>query len=499
MTLGSNGAAFTAASTVMPFAKRENQMLDNPEIQAFEARKLDIEIAAKMGARFMNGHFRFEYWGREELQYAKIRREADRRWHIAPSGQPLQLWNLDSLREFPYRPKEPLVLTEGEFDAIAVAQACRGIFVASVPNGSCGKRSEGEILVKEDGRFAYIWGADQKLIPEIDQFDKIILATDNDEPGLVLRDELALRIGEGRCWFVIYPPGCKDSSDVLLKHNEETLRKVIADAKPMRPGYLVKPSDVPPRRMEVTYSTGWGFLDEHIKLIRPELVIVTGEPGHGKGQFIRALTFHLAEAHNWRTSFLTPEDPAHRLQRDMCRFALRNVQNRNREAIERANQWCDDHFRISQPPDDDALTLDIVEHEMEAAAVHHDAQCFVLDPWNEVFHDYGRLSETQYIERSLTRLRRKAKRYGLVLIIAAHPVKMSEDKEPTLWSISGSANWRNKADHGIIVHRKSRKSNSIKLKIEKCKDEETMGVPGEKWLLFDRDRCDYDEVPEPKS
>jgi twinkle protein len=96
-------------------------------------------------------------------------------------------------------------------------------------------------------------------------------------------------------------------------------------------------------------------------------------------------------------------------------------------------------------------------------------------------------------------LKRKARRYGLVLIIAAHPVKLSEDKKPTLWSISGSAHWRNKSDHGLIIHRPSRKSNSVLLTIEKTKDHETMGIPGEKWLLFDRDRCDYDEVPEAAS
>jgi twinkle protein len=375
-----SGAAFTAATTDTPFTKTGNPMLDMPETKAFEDRGLDIETADRMGASFRNGAFRFEYRDRDVLRYSKIRRESDKQWRIEPKDQPLQLWNLDSLRDLPPRPKEPLVLCEGEFDAIAIAQACKGIFVTSVPNGSSGKRSEGQVLVKEDSRFAYIWGPDQKLIPEIDQFDRIIIATDNDEPGLILRDELALRIGEGRCWFVTYPAGCKDSNDVLGKHGEDALRNVVAEAKPMRPGYLVKPSEIPPRRMEVTYSTGWGFLDEHIMLIRPELVIVTGEPGHGKGQFIRALTFHLAEAHGWRTSFLTPEDPAHRLQRDMRRFALRNVQNRNRDALDRAEQWCDEHFRISQPPDDESLTLDVVVHEMEAAALHHDAQCFVCDP-----------------------------------------------------------------------------------------------------------------------
>jgi twinkle protein len=478
----------------MPFTKSEKQMLDMPEVKAFEERGLDIEIAAQMGAAFRNGTWRFEYRNQGELRSTKIK-TLDKRFWFEPKGQPLQLWNIDSLRELPSKPKEALALTEGEHDAIAVAQTCRGIHVASVPNGSSGKRSQGQVLVKDDSDFTYLWGTDQKLIPEIEQFDKIVLATDGDEKGIILRDELALRIGEQRCWFLTYPAGCKDANDVLLKHGEDALRELIAGAKPMRPGYLVKPSELPPRRAKNVYSTGLGFLDRHIMIERPELFVITGEPGHGKGQFIRVLAFQLAESQGWKTGFLTPEDPPHRLKRDMHRFALRNVQHHTREAIQKAEEWCDAHFRISQPPEDDPITLDILLQEMETAALHHDCQVFVCDPWNEVYHDYGRLSETQYVERTLMLLKRKARRCNLLLIIAAHPKKI-EGKPASLYDISGSANWRNKCDHGLVVYRPSKDSSSVQLIIERCKDHETMGIHGDKWMLFDRSRCDYSEVPE---
>jgi twinkle protein len=251
-------------------------MLDMPETKAFEDRGLDIEIADRTGASFRNGAFRFEYRDRGELRFTKIK-TLDKRFWVEPSGQPLLFWNLDAIRDLPSRPKEPLVITEGEHDAIAVAQACGG-FVLSVPNGSSGKRSDGQVLVKDDSAYAYLWGADQKLIPELEQFDKIVLATDNDEKGIIGRAEISIRIGEARCWYVTFPAGCKDSNDVLLKHGEDALRKIIAAAKPMRPGHLVKPSDIPPRRAEVTYSTGLGFLNQHIMLVRPELLVLTGVP-----------------------------------------------------------------------------------------------------------------------------------------------------------------------------------------------------------------------------
>jgi twinkle protein len=465
-------------------------MLDMPEATAFEKRGLDIEIAAQMGASCRSGAFRFEYRDRGELRSTKIR-NADKRFWFEPKGQPLQLWNLDSLRELQCRPREALILTEGEFDAIAVAQSCRGLFVASVPNGGSSKRSQGRVLVRDDSGFAYLWGADEKLIPDIDQFDKIIIATDGDQTGLILRDELALRIGETRCWFVTYPDGCKDANDVLLRHGEEGVRKLIQGAKPIRPGYLTRPSEIPRRQNEVRYSTGMGFLDPNMQIVRPELLIVTGEPGHGKGQFLRVLAFQLAEAHGWRTAFLTPEDPAHRLKRDMMRFAMRNVTSRTAEDVEKARRWCDEHFLISQPPEDEPITLNFVLEEMQSAALHHDCQMFVLDPWNEVLHDYGNLTETQYTERTLMLLKQKMRRCKLLLAIAAHPKKLEAGKKATLYDISGSSHWKNKADHGVIIHRQSNHSKICTLIVEKSKDHETMGIPGEAVLLLDRDRCEY--------
>ena len=43
------------------------------------------------------------------------------------------------------------------------------------------------------------------MLGMIGDSDKIILAVDGDNPGNNLRDDLAVRIGAHRCWFVKYP------------------------------------------------------------------------------------------------------------------------------------------------------------------------------------------------------------------------------------------------------------------------------------------------------
>lgn len=462
------------------------------EMEMFSLRGIDVEVATRLRARFIDGRFQFDYTRAGKLLFRKVR-TPDKKFWIDPSGARLQFWNLDAITGLPNKPSEALVLTEGEIDCITIIQCCGG-YAISVPNGATGQRTKHEIAISEDTRFSYLWDNEQ-LIHQIAQFDKIIIATDEDKPGMILRDELALRIGDTKCWYVNYPAGCKDANDVLLKYGPEAVRLLIDGAKPIRPGYLCRPSELPSQPKEIAYSTALPGLDKHFQIIRPEFIVVTGIPGHGKGQFIRVLAFHMAETHGWRSAFLTPEDPAWRVRRDMRRFALRNNRYANRDEQERAVAWIDQHFLISQPPEDDALTLDIVEHEMEVAALHHDCQMFVLDPWNEVDHRLER-GETidMYIEKSIRRTKRKARKLGMVLIVAAHPTKLSADTVPNLYSVSGSSNWKNKCDHGIIIHRDNYENGSARIIVEKSKDWETTGTPGEITLKFDRDKCDYGEL-----
>jgi hypothetical protein len=70
-------------------------------------------------------------------------------------------------------------------------------------------------------------------------------------------------------------------------------------------------------------------------------------------------------------------------------------------------------------------------------------------------------SETEYIGRAIRTLKRFAKAFQVHICVVAHPTKSVKDgdgnyKMPTLYDINGSANWYNKADLGVIVHRKER-------------------------------------------
>ncbi|CAD6258342.1 unnamed protein product [Miscanthus lutarioriparius] len=124
------------------------------------------------------------------------------------------------------------------------------------------------------------------------QASRIILATDDDDPGQALAEELARRLGKERCWRVKWPKKndtdtCKDANEVLMFLGPQALRKVIEDAElyPIRGLFSFK--DFFPEidnyflgihGDELGIHTGWKSLDDLYKFI-------------GEGGFSRRVSF----------------------------------------------------------------------------------------------------------------------------------------------------------------------------------------------------------------
>jgi twinkle protein len=127
----------------------------------------------------------------------------------------------------------PLVITEGEIDALSFLQAGYP-FVVSVPDGAPPARdAQGNIVqVPEDAddvdpandeKYRYVLNCWDRLA----KIRRIVLAGDGDEPGWRLCQELARRLGKARCSFVSYPQDCKDANEVLVSHGPAEVMKLV--------------------------------------------------------------------------------------------------------------------------------------------------------------------------------------------------------------------------------------------------------------------------------
>lgn len=448
------------------------------------SRRLDPTQCARNGMQSHGRNLSFDFLDEQgRLLFRKLR-TPDKSFWIEPKGAPLRLWGLDRLEAaWLAGHGDTLVITEGELDAEAVIESGFGN-VASVPNGAPSRPGQGVVDPGSDTGFSYLWGEDGLRV-EVARPERIILFTDNDEPGHILRDELALRLGPERCYVVAYPDGCKDANDVKIKLGPDAVLAMIEAAQPIVPSKLTQLHAIPKSAIKQTYLSGWTILDPHLRLTFPELLIVTGKPGHGKSEWTQNYFLQIARHHKLPGAFIQFEDDIERLRRQVHYF---------KSGFKLGEDWDRDLIHVVQPSVemDDTRDLAWLYEVIAEAAVRHNCRWIVIDPWNELEHMYGRdMTAETYLNKAIKDLKRLGRRYNLAICIVAHPDKHGGRNESiddmTLYSISGGATWRNKADGGIIIERvmkDGKYTNDTLIKIDKRKDQQIMGVPGMTMMHF---------------
>ena len=472
-------------------------------------RKIPVDVAAKFGVSSVQGRLAFEFSRNGELQYRKVRidqEDGGKSFRRDRSDVPSCMFNEDCLLD-QCGPDDVLIITEGEIDCLSfLTIGCP--FVVSVPDGAqLAKPGEGDIVPTDDKAFVWLW-ADGKLRAEIAKFGKILLATDDDEKGRILRDELAVRIGRHKCWYLRYPEGCKDANEVLVKYDPDSLIDAFAAMEPIVASRLVPFSSIPETGYRDAYKSGWSDLDEHLRLVPPELVVVTGKPGSGKSQWTLAWVANLARNYGLKGAILQFEDNVERNRLDLMRYALnRHVPERpvfpgDPQQDSDAKLWMDRFFITISPSEDVDSSVDYtllwLQEAVEEAATRHGCKWILIDPWNEVEHIWSRSeNEAKYTNDALRGLKRLARRYQIAIIVVTHPSKeggkLKEIEDMSLYDIAGAAAWKNKADHGIIIHRNEEKKFTW-VKIDKSKNHAVMGTPGIVKMRFSVARGTYEFV-----
>lgn len=401
-------------------------------------------------------------------------------------------------------PGRTLIITEGEMDALALVTVGFNA-VTSVPDGAPSPDTK-----NYETKFSFLESAEDLLA----KYGKVILCVDADAPGQTLERELARRIGFEKCFRVAYPEGCKDMNEVLVQHGADAVAAVINTAKPMPIAGLYTASDIK-ADVALLYdqgfrrglSTGWLAIDELYTVRTGEMTIITGIPGSGKSNWLDALAVNLFKVHDWRFCFCSPENwPVQRHAASIMEkivekpFAASraNVARMDRDETAYALAVMEGAFNFIMLGDDD-MTLESVLAKARAAIFRHGVKGVVLDPWNEFEHNRpAGLSETEYISQALSKVRRFARVNDVHVWIVAHPTKLHKDKDtgeypvPTLYDISGSAHWYNKADNGITVYRRM-DADLTDIYVGKIRFRE-VGQRGKATLAYCRDTGTYHET-----
>jgi twinkle protein len=458
------------AERKMTMHERHKVWIEGRGIDPVLAEKMGLETVMRDGARWLAVPY---YHGGEVINH-KYRLTSEKR-HMMDSGAPLSLWNADCLADPKVQQhKAPVIVTEGEWDAIAAIQA--GFqFTVSVPNGAPSSETADLDTAKR-----YDWV--ERHMDMLKNVHEFIIATDDDPAGHYLRADLIALFGAERCRFIEYPFPCKDLNEVLTEYGEQRLVECINTARPCPVKGLYTIDDFPERGEVRSYSIGVKPIADMISIVPGTLTVVTGYANMGKSTLMNAIIGHALRYHFpvCVASFETEVKP---ILVNGLRCAIMQCAMSDLGSVDTSD--ADDILRnrlriISQIVDEDAeMTLEDFLEYCRIAVVRDGVKMIVLDPWNEIEHKRRRdETETDYIGRALRAIKAFARRYDVAFWIVAHPTKPQEgsSKVPGLYDISGSANWANKPEYGLTYHRPDPSANHAVIRTTKVR----MGLPGQK-------------------
>jgi twinkle protein len=410
----------------------------------------------------------FPYTADGELVNRKYRDGAKN--FMMESGARLVPWRIDHIKDTPQ-----CIITEGEMDALSFLVAGRDD-VISVPNGA-------------QKNLTYL---DDFIETHFENKQTIYIASDTDDKGMELRAELVRRLGEERCRIVTYGEGCKDANELLVKAGSDALLQAIEQAVEVPLDGVFTAADVMDE-LQVLFEKGMqkgavlhmGALDEMFSVETGRLMIITGIPGDGKSEFLDEMTVRLSLYYDWRCAYFSPENfpVTMHLQKLVEKIVGKRFMKgvMPQSEFDAAVSYLSHNFFDILP--EEGYRVDAIIERAETLVRRKGIRVFVLDPYNCLEHQIpSGQSETQYISEFLEKLRSFARRRQVLVILAAHPTKLKQDTltkrfpVPTMYDISGSAAFFNKADFGIAVER-DRSRGVTRIHVQKVKFRH-LGYPG---------------------
>lgn len=478
----------------------------DPVLGFLAERGITREVAERNGVKSASvympqveqhvGAIAFPYYRGDELVNVKYRDRAKN--FRMETGAERILYGLNDVAE-------TCVIVEGEIDKLSVEVA--GIVsCVSVPDGAPSEKAKDYA-----SKFSFL-EADAERIATVKEW---IIAVDNDAPGKRLEDELSRRLGREKCKRVTWPGDCKDANDVLLSFGAKVLRECLDNAQPFPLAGVFDASDLSGKIVslfrngwELGVSTGWDELDKFYTVRPGEFTVVTGMPNSGKSNWLDALLVNLAAFHGWHFAIFSPENQP--IEDHMGRviekyigqpFSDGPTPRMSDENLRTGISWVAQHFSWILPEDDGDWTIETVLDRARSLIFRKGIRGLVIDPWNELEHALPQgMTETIYIGNVLKHVRQFARRHGVHVWVVAHPQKMIREKDtgnypvPTLYDISGSANWRNKADNGVVVWRDfGNKDSPVEVHVQKIRFRQ-IGRIGVAKLAYQPATATYEEL-----
>lgn len=370
----------------------------------------------------------------------KIREGEMKSWREA-GGKPV-LWGMDDCS-----PDKPLVIVEGEMDAMALDE-CRIPNVTSVPSGA-------DDLTWIDTCWEWL-----------QNFKKIIIWGDADEPGQKMVNAVVKRLGEYRCWTV--QGNRKDANETLFKDGKEKVLELFNSAKEVPVAGLLRLAEVENFDYSKVQrvSSGISLLDKAVGgFMMGQVSIWTGSNSSGKSTLLGQLLIESIEK-GFNVCAFSGELPAP-IFRYWIELQMAGPDNllKRHDAIkqgdvpyissiiqEQMRAWYYDKFFLYD--NSTSNKADDILRVFEYAAQRYNCKVFLVD--NLMMADFMDGKDYYHAQsRFVGRIIEFAHKFDVHVHVVAHPRKV--DGVLNKLDVAGSGDITNRADNVFSVARLSDK------------------------------------------
>lgn len=335
---------------------------------------------------------------------------------------------------------EPLLICEGEMDALSAIESGY-TNVVSVPLGA--------------GNFHWI----EKNWDWLEQFNDIIVCSDNDEAGQKMRKEVTSRLGSWRTRYVdipycyTLPDGknvlVKDLNEVLYRYGKEKVLDIITKAKDSPVASVVDFSDINNINLDDIDGiyTGVEDLDRRLmKLFNGTLNIVTGVNGAGKSSFLSQLVCECME--QGKSAFMYSGELPNFQSKNWINYILAGQRHLteqhnkstvfwsvNRDAQKSINDYYREKLFIYR--DDESHKVSDLMKSMEDVVRKYGAKLLIIDNLTSVNLENNDNNKYEKQAKFVTDLIDFAKKFSVVVVLVVHPHKIETMRRLTKMDVQG--------------------------------------------------------------
>ena len=385
------------------------------------------------------------------VKYDYFKRLAGQSKYTKEKNSASILFNLDRVRQ-----ELPVIVTEGEYDAITLHQYGYAN-VVSIPNGCQGVNG---------------WTEDIELI------EKVILALDNDRAGQEGVTAISEALGRARCYRVF--PRMKDWNECLQYGIEKAVVEGwFKDEKPMFKPPITNIEEYKDRAIEIIndpnkalgWDSGWDIFNHYLGGIREkEVTALTGRSGRGKSTLCVNAAVNLMDQ-GIRSLIASPEMPE-----DKLLIKLASCYYGQKATPEHITEFVDNHkdkIKIASlygkwtGKEKEGL-MDILFDLIHYSVIHFGIKFVVIDHIR-LFLDITKDNVKAQTDEFMRKVIRLAMLDNIHVFLVAQPTKLSSgDEHASAKNMSGSASIEQDSHNNISV--REGEPGFTEFVVEKCRE-----------------------------